>query len=298
MSSETSANLEQWNARRRLAVELRVAGRSLPDIRRETGLSAPTVIAAHKAYLDGGWAAVPVKGRGRQHGVGRILDAAQEHAVHTALLQAPESVGLGAGVWTLANTAQWIQTRFGLQMEDRTLSRYLARWGLALAPWRQAAHANPQGSAWWADVLPALVKEARSSGAQVVWCCATPVGADGAGILLRAQTLKGRIAWRCLPGTLDAATLSQCLSQLADTLEAPLCVALNAPQWVGPASSAETPSRVAVWACPIGADAAQDSPTSTQQAPAPAPARAPLSPPPVSIPTETSVAMNNNKLTH
>ncbi len=289
MSPETSTNLAQWNARRRLAVELRLAGRSLPDIRRETGLSAPTIIAAHKAYLDGGWAAVPVKGRGRQHGVGRILDPAQEQAVHSALLQAPEAVGAGAGAWTLANTAQWIQTRFGLQMEDRTLSRYLVRWGLALGPWRQAAQATPSGSAWWADVLPTLAKAARSRGAQVVWCCATPVGTEGAATLLRAQTLKGRIAWRCLQGTLDAASLSHCLSQLADTLESPLCVALNAPELPSPASPADTSSRVAVWACPIG--------THTVQA-TPAPARAPHSPPPVSIPTEPSVAMNNNKLTH
>ncbi len=298
MSSETSVNLEQWNARRRLAVELRVAGRSLADVRRETGLSAPTVIAAHKAYLSGGWPAVPVKGRGRQHGVGRVLDATQEHAVHTALLQAPEAVGATAGVWTLAHAAQWIQVRFGLQMEDRTLSRYLVRWGLALDPWRQAAQATPQGTAWWADVLPTLTKAARSRGAQVVWCCATPVGVDGAATLMRAQTFKGRMAWRCLEGPLDAAALSHCLSQLADTLEAPLCVALNAPQLPGPASPADAASRVAVWDCPIGADTTQASPTPAQQTSAPAPMRPAHTPTPVSTRSETAVAMNNNKLTH
>ncbi|MBC7994515.1 MAG: sulfate adenylyltransferase subunit CysD [Rhizobacter sp.] len=299
MSFETSANLEQWNARRKLAVELRVAGRSLADIRRETGLSAPTVIAAHKAYLDGGWVAVPVKGRGRQHGVGRVLDATQEHEVHTTLLQAPEAVGAPAGLWTLANAAQWIQARFGLQMEDRTLSRYLVRWGLALEPWRQAAQATPQGAAWWADVLPTLTNAARARGAQVVWCCATPVGVDGAATLVRAQTLKGRMAWRCLQGPIDAPAMSHCLSQLADTLEAPLCVALNAPQLQGLASPADSRSQVAIWDCPIGANAAEAPSTTAQQASAPAPMRPAHKPTPVSTSSETAVAMNNNnKLTH
>ncbi len=301
MTSETAANLEQWNARRKRAVELRSAGRSLPDIRRETGLSAPTIIAAYKAYLEGGWDAVPVEGRGRKHGAGRVLDAAQEHAAHMALRQAPEAVGVSAGVWTLANASQWIGTQFGLQVEDRTLARYLVRWGLALEPWRKAASTSEAGSKWWIARLPELTKAARSRSAQVVWCCATPAGQRDASsrpsTLLRAQTLKGRVAWRCVPSDADAQALWHFLTQLADTLETPLCVALNAPHLTDPSWPSDASSRIAVWPCPIGTGAAEAPP-------APSPVSAPanlapaLTPPaPITPPTETSVAMNN-KLTH
>jgi len=291
MNSETTANLAQWNARRKRAVELRVAGRSLADIRRETGLSAPTVIAAHKAYLDGGWAAVPVEGRGRKHGVGRVLDATQEQAVHTALLRDPDASGVAGGVWTVARAAQWIETQFGLPIEDRTLSRYLARWGLAAEPWRRAAQASAEGTRWWTEVLPTVVKAARSRAAQVVWCCATPAGPSAT--LLRAQTLKGRLAWRCVQGPLDATALSQFLSQLADTLEAPLCVALHAPPASHPAAPVDVPLRVQVWACPIAADAVAQA-ASRPAPPAPVTSVIPMPS------TETSVAMNNNnnRLTH
>ncbi len=305
MTSETAANLEQWNARRKRAVELRAAGRSLPDIRHETGLSAPTIIAAYKAYLDGGWDAVPVEGRGRKHGVGRVLNAAQEHAVHMALLQAPEAVGVSAGVWTLANTSRWIGTQFGLQLEDRTLARYLVRWGLTLEPWRKAASASDAGAKWWVASLPKLTKSARSRSAQVVWCCTTTESKSNAAnppsTLLRAQTLKGRVAWRCVPGAVDAPTLWHFLAQLADTLETPLCVALNAPQLPEQSWPKDTTPRIAVWACPIGDDTAQAPPAAARSpadtAAVVAPARTPHTPVPITPPTETSGAMNN-KLTH
>lgn len=301
MTSQVATNLEQWNARRKRAVELRAAGRSLPDIRRETGLSAPTIIAAYKAYLDGGWDAVPVEGRGRKHGVGRVLDAAQEHAVHMALRQAPEAVGMRAGVWTLANTSQWIGTQFGQPIEDRTLARYLVRWGLTLEPWRKAASTSEAGAKWWVARLPELTKAARSRSAQVVWCCATATtGSEAAsptGTLLRAQTLKGRVAWRCVPGAVDARILWQFLTQLADTLETPLCVALNAPQLPEASWPIDPASRVTVWACPIGADAAAAAPPPPQAIDHPMPAPEPRMPTPRLPPPETSLAMNN-KLTH
>ncbi len=301
MNSDADANLEQWNARRKRAVELRVAGKSLPHIRHETGLSAPTVISAHKAYLDGGWDAVPLEGRGRKRGVGRVLDAAQEHATHSALLQAPETVGVAAGVWTLSTTAQWVHQHFGVAIEERTLARYLVRWGLALGPWRKVASASPSGLQWWSTALPELVKAARSRSAQVAWCCASPLP-DGEGTLLRAQTLKGRIAWRAVPGAADVATVSKFLAQLSDALDAPLCIALHAPQLPqnDDPHAAGSP-RVTVWPCPIAPELPAPVPAAAPQtlatshpAPAAASPRAPHNTPPL---PEAPAAMNS-KLTH
>ncbi len=57
--------IDALNRRRRAAVKLRLAGVSVADTARRTGLSAPTVISAVKAYRRGGWATVPVGPRGR-----------------------------------------------------------------------------------------------------------------------------------------------------------------------------------------------------------------------------------------
>jgi sulfate adenylyltransferase subunit 2 len=293
----TAANLEHWNAKRRRAVELRIAGKSLPDIRRETGLSAPTVIAAHKAYLDGGWDAVPLEGRGRRRGAGRVLDATQEHATHHALLQAPETVGVAASAWTVPTSARWIHDRFGLAVEERTLARYLARWGLTLDPWRKVAQASNAGTRWWNTSLPELTKAARARGAQVAWCCVTPWPTEEgqpARTLLRVQTLKGRIAWGVVPGEADAEAVQDFLARLPDALDASLCIALHAPHAVSPATALSP--RVTLWPCSVGPQVPA-SPQATSIPPArPAvPARAPASS--IPLPTEVPAAMNS-KLTH
>ena len=45
---------EALNEKRRRAVEMRLAGASLAAVRAATGLSAPTVIGAYKAFRAGG----------------------------------------------------------------------------------------------------------------------------------------------------------------------------------------------------------------------------------------------------
>jgi adenylyl-sulfate kinase len=53
------------NQRRADAVRLRLSGLTIEETARKSGLSAPTVIQACKAYRSGGWSAVPVGPRGR-----------------------------------------------------------------------------------------------------------------------------------------------------------------------------------------------------------------------------------------
>jgi sulfate adenylyltransferase subunit 2 len=66
--SPLSQSVETLNALRRQAVELRLAGTTVKETAERTGLSAPTVTAATKAYREGGWDAVPVGPRGRPRG--------------------------------------------------------------------------------------------------------------------------------------------------------------------------------------------------------------------------------------
>src|SRR5690349_16832080 len=60
-----NVKVEELNERRIEAVRLRLSGLSVAKTAKKTKLSEPTVIAAVKAYKDGGWPAVPVAPRGR-----------------------------------------------------------------------------------------------------------------------------------------------------------------------------------------------------------------------------------------
>src|SRR5574343_904869 len=107
--------LEELNARRRRAVQLRVDGRSLAQIRAETGLSVPPIIKAYQAIERGSWAAIDVGERGRPRGTGRALEAAQETVLRqAALTRLPEQYGLKTPLWDGAALQQLVQERFGV----------------------------------------------------------------------------------------------------------------------------------------------------------------------------------------
>ena len=123
--AEEPAGLDDLNRRRRRAVELRLAGQSLPTIRAETGLSAPTIIAAYKAFSSGGWSAIAVKGRGRAVGVGRVLSPEQEERLRR---EVTGEVPQAAPLWSLAVVQARVREAFGVELNERTMQRYLQRY--------------------------------------------------------------------------------------------------------------------------------------------------------------------------
>jgi transposase len=80
---------ETLNERRLQAVRLRLDGHTVAEASQRSGLSAPTVSAAWKAFLDGGWQAVPVKPRGRRRGSGDVLDEALSDELRKLLATVP-----------------------------------------------------------------------------------------------------------------------------------------------------------------------------------------------------------------
>ena len=69
------------NERRRRAVKLREAGVTVRETARQCELSTHTVVAAHKAFRLGGWAAMKIKRAGLPKGSGRLLSAEEEKQV-------------------------------------------------------------------------------------------------------------------------------------------------------------------------------------------------------------------------
>ena len=93
---------DMLNARRIQAVKLKIDGESLNTIQASTQLSHPTIIAAYKAFLQGGWPAVKVKPRGRPKKNSRsrqLVDSCLTHMLETK----PDTSSL----WSIAEVKQW-----------------------------------------------------------------------------------------------------------------------------------------------------------------------------------------------
>ena len=271
-----TANLSQLNAQRRRAVQLRVDGRSLTQVRAETGLSVPTIIGAFKAFTEGGWHAVDVGARGRPQGVGRSLTLEQEGELALlALYGPPESSGLASGLWSADAVTACALQRFGVELHPRAVARCLARWGLTLVALRDAAQRSPANLQW----LEAQQSVARAARAPRTWWCgglaapATAAAGTSRGLLV-AVDARGQIAW--LPvaslslqdayvdflARLQAQTTSPVVAWLHG-LDLRRATQLN--RWIA------TQSRLQVVACPI--------PLARRSAPADEIAR--LTPPPL-----------------
>ena len=220
-ADDVEAALGELNQRRRRAVELRLSGHSLAHTRAETGLSAPTIIAAYKAFLAGGWPAIAVKGRGRAAGVGRALSPAVERTLQHEAGEALPATGL----WTPAAVRRRAEELGGVRIGERTAQRYLERWSLQWPALRDAAPASRDGAAWFDAELPAIAQRAHAERATLLWCAdaALPSGAR----VRVAQTLRGGVAWLPTRAPNDVRTLIDFLARLRQTWPGPLVVLLH-----------------------------------------------------------------------
>lgn len=123
---------EALNERRKKAVRLRLDGYTVAIASQCTGLSAPTVSAAWKAFREGGWAAVPVKPRGRTKGQGNTLGAAAQTVLWEALYGAPPQ---GMPGWSSAALADLVNVRLGLKLTQRAIEHWWETEGLQHDPW-------------------------------------------------------------------------------------------------------------------------------------------------------------------
>jgi sulfate adenylyltransferase subunit 2 len=215
-SQQTSADLPvprpshsvaQLNQLRRQAVSLRQDGAKLAAIRVATGLSVPTIIAANKAYLAGGWDAVDNAPRGRPASGGEQIPAALGLALVEAISAGQPPAGLAdgsasLGLWTLELAGKWLSHRLGpgsTVAAEKAAGRILRRHGLLPPPveaWKRTDPALAAGCA--AAGLAALRKRAGAEGGMLLWAgerTLTPLGDPPRRCQLFAQTARGSSIW-------------------------------------------------------------------------------------------------------
>ena len=125
--SGNQLTVEDLNSQRRRAVQLRLEGHALNAVKQATQLSAPTIIAAVKAFKTGGWAAVTVNPRrGRPAAQASAFSPALELALLRHMLS-----GDGPVAWNVNHVVQWF-SEHGLVVGRTGILQWCRRIGLYL----------------------------------------------------------------------------------------------------------------------------------------------------------------------
>jgi sulfate adenylyltransferase subunit 2 len=194
-------------------------------------------------------------------------------------------------LWDAQALQTLAQSRFGLALQPRALSRLLERWGLALQPLRELAAEHPEGAQWLDSQWDPGV---RLSSGQQVW--AGTLGhpdRPAPGGLVLAVSPRGSLRWLPVERLASADTYVDFLARLLRCRSGAWRVWLHGPALErAPAVKAwlDTQPRLSLQACPV-APLPRTLPESLPgPAPAPAagrwppglaPANAPVPPAPV-----------------
>ena len=227
------------NERRRRAVKLRLAGISVRETASQCELSTNTVMRAHRAYEQGGWAAVKVKRGHRPKGSGRLLSPQEEQEVQWLIQdRTPDQLKMNDALWTRQAVGELIEVRTGVRLQVRTVGKYLKRWGYTpQKPLKKAYEQSPVAvGKWLQETYPAIAKRAKTEGAEIHWGDETGLRSDdvrGRGYAPRGQTPvlrinsrreglsvvstvtnKGEMRWKVFSGALNARILIGFLNRL------------------------------------------------------------------------------------
>ena len=198
---------EKLNIKRREAVKLRLEGQKLAYISEATGLSAPTIITAHKMFKKGGWDAVDSQPRGRSQGQNQRLSPEQLNALRELVLSTPpQSSTATPALWTLVSLEQHLKAGPGYKISSRTLSRYLAEIGLHTENQLKLARQNSTFGGWFERSYADILTSAKAARCTVLWTHYTSLD-DKA--LVYTHTPRGKCCW--LSGS-----YSEAIQQLKD----------------------------------------------------------------------------------
>ncbi|MGM0855841.1 MAG: hypothetical protein ACQEW0_02010 [Pseudomonadota bacterium] len=137
------------------AVKLRLDGLTVARVSQQTGLSAPTVSAAWKAFREGGWAAVPVRPRGRLKGQANVLDDTIQQRLWEALYTPPPAEQPG---WSSGDLAALLRNEHGVELTQRAIEHWWESQGLKHEAWPLSALAKQRSQLgrWYRQAVAPL----------------------------------------------------------------------------------------------------------------------------------------------
>ncbi|MBF7052349.1 helix-turn-helix domain-containing protein [Halomonas sp. KAO] len=183
-------------------MRLRLDGQTVAATATQTGLSAPTVSAAWKAFREGGWQAVPVRPRGRKVGQAQRLDGAAQQALCARLAEQPPAP---EAAWSSEGVAEALKAD-GHKISPRAIDHWLEAHDLKPSPLLLEGlerHRSVTGRWYRHQAEPVLERVRRADGA--LWQGGVRVSQPGealAGEPRRYQLYlhgkRGKLYSRCL----------------------------------------------------------------------------------------------------
>ena len=168
---------------RRQAVRLREQGYSLIEVAEICQVAPTTVSQWHTRYRRAGADALSQRKRGRREGEQRSLTAAQERKLQRWIVhKTPEQLRFPFMLWTRRVVVSLIEREFGIKLSLRSVSRYLARWGLTpQRPMKRGVEQDPRVIRQWLEVTyPQIQARAKAEGAVIYWGEETGLRSDSA----------------------------------------------------------------------------------------------------------------------
>jgi transposase len=165
---------------RRKAVAAVNAGTSQTRAAEVFGVAQKTIWMWVKAFRAGGPEALEARKRGPK-GEGTRLKGWQAATIANLVRDRhPEQLKLPFVLWTAGAVRQLIQRKFKVRVSDRTVRRYLARWGFTpQKPVRRAYERNDAAvKRWLEEEYPAIRAAAKRQKALIYWADAMGVRSD------------------------------------------------------------------------------------------------------------------------
>jgi len=198
-SSNGTATLAE---RRLRAVEMRLEGAKLSVITDAVGLSQPTIIKAHKAFLQGGWDAVNVRKQGRASGTTTLGD--NEHSLRKDLFDLlPEKFSAARQLWTATLVQEWLESTHQITVSRKTVNRYMRSWGITA----------DSGSSPSTKTVTGKKNPDKTKTRDLPRYRLTVKAHDGSAMLIASDN-RGQLLWLIRPGMVNAEVLLDFFNRL------------------------------------------------------------------------------------
>ena len=210
---------------RQMVIRLRKqSGMSLKELACVAGVHHRTVEDWLARARTEGEGALQEKSRGRRVGSGRKLTMADECWLRDQIVGAcPQQMKLPFALWTRPAIKALIRERFGVEMQDRLVGKYLKRWGFTpQRPIKRALEQDPgKVTTWLEQTYPQVLARAKAENATILWGDETAVKEDThwiRGYAPKGQTpvLKTPTRWHKLSMISAISARGECAFQIVE----------------------------------------------------------------------------------
>lgn len=210
---------------RQMVIRLRKqSGMSLKELANVAGVHHRTIEEWLARARKEGEGALLEKSRGRRVGSGRKLTMADECWLRDQIVgECPQQLKLPFALWTRPAIKALIRERFGVEMQDRLVGKYLKRWGFTpQRPIKRALEQDPVKVAIWLEqTYPQLLARAKAENATILWGDETAVKEDThwiRGYAPKGQTpvLKTPTRWHKLSMISAISARGECAFQIVE----------------------------------------------------------------------------------